>query len=182
MCEPTTIAIGLALAGGALSANATYQEGKNAKKASEANAKILDENAEIQRQQGKIEASKKRLDTKRTIARTNAIMASKGLDISSGNALDIVGDTAFYGELDAQTIEFNADNQVTSTLNQAEITRSQGRNAKSAGTAKAFGTLISSAGQAYGASNPGTAFSQTHGSQGASVSRMKSGQKIYWNN
>ena len=38
-------------------------------------------------------------------------MAANGVDLSSGSPLDILGDTAMYGELDALTIRSNAERE-----------------------------------------------------------------------
>jgi hypothetical protein len=80
-------------------------------------------------------------------------LAASGVEVDDGSALDILGDTAELGELDALTIRSNAEREAydykVAAMNQgaqAGINRVSGQNAASAGRYGAMTSLLSGAG------------------------------------
>ena len=199
MCDPVTLAV-MTMASAAVSAYGQYQSGKAQEAASEYNAQVQENNARVAEQYAKAaeargddEARQKRIDAERMASRQQAVLAAKGIDISTGTPLDILGDTAMYGELDAQTIKYNAGLEAyqqrataSNALSQAELSRMEGRQAAKAGTMQAFGTLIGGASKAgnqyksYSNSPSIPTYNPTTGSAGYSQTRSAGGTIINW--
>lgn len=87
-----------------------------ADRSSKANARIMRKNAQMAalqanlvRNRGRMEEQRQRISTKRTLGTARASVAANGFDVGSGSALDVIGDIAKYGELDAMTIKYNSE-------------------------------------------------------------------------
>ena len=85
--------------------------------------------------------------------RQMAVLAASGVEIGSGSTLDILGDTAYLGELDALTIRSNAEREAyeyrvdaSNMQSQAQINRMSGQNSLIAGRTKGMTSLLSGAG------------------------------------
>lgn len=105
------------------------------------NAKIANQNAANERQSGLEEARLQRMKTVQNIGAQQAAMASNGIDITSGTALDTIEDTATAGELDALMTMYNSERtainyeqQASNFNNQANLDSIAGQNARKAGT------------------------------------------------
>jgi hypothetical protein len=72
------------------------------------------------------------LDTRAMIARQRAAAAGQGVDVASGSVVDITGDTAAYGAVDAEQIANNAFRSAWGLGAEASQTRQAGRNARDA--------------------------------------------------
>lgn len=164
MCEPGSAAMGIAslvmaVVGTGVSMYSSYQEGKAQQsyydyqvKESEKNAKIAEMNAATERQGGIEDARMQRMKTQQAIGSQQVALASNGIDITGGSALDIIEDTAAMGELDALNIETKAERTAQNYLQQANnysdnayLNTIAGKNAYSSGVTNAFGDLISGA-------------------------------------
>lgn len=135
------------IAGSAISAVSSYSQGKQQQamynyqaQVAQQNAKIANENAAQERQQGLEEARLQRIKTLQAVGSQQAAMAANGMDITQGTSLDIIEDTAAMGELDALQIEHNAEKkalayeqQANNFVNQSNIDLISGKNAYSAG-------------------------------------------------
>jgi hypothetical protein len=89
-----------------------------------------------------------------------AVLAANGVLVESGTALDITAETAEVGQLDALTIRANAERealgfeqqsvnfqaQAGQSTAQANLSTLAGANAASAGTGRAFSSLLTGAG------------------------------------
>jgi hypothetical protein len=158
MCEPTTIAI-VAVAASAIGAFGQLQSGKAAEQAGNYNAAIARNNQIIAERQaedsvkrGDVAADEQRRKTARIAGAQRAAFGSSGLAIDSPTSLDILGDTAAFGELDALTIKSNAQREaygyrVQGMNYQAEevMSRVRGKNANAAAQIGAASTLIGGA-------------------------------------
>lgn len=96
--------------GNAQAAQGSYQAAvaRNSQAMAERTAAIQERNAQYAEQQGAADESRQRLKTAQAIGSQRAAMAGQGADINSGSPVDILGDTARAGELDAQTIRADA--------------------------------------------------------------------------
>ena len=160
MCEPTTIAYGvaavLAVAGGVQTARAQSAAAEAQAQADEANARIGQQQAEQARQIGNMEEERQMRRVRAAVATQRATQAASGLDVNSGTALDLQAETAGFGTADALTIRSNAIRQAwgfevgaVNDLNSASASRAAGRNA-------ATGTLLTTGAQVagmYGSTN-----------------------------
>lgn len=160
MCELITIAAVAAVASSAIAGYGQYQAGQAAKQAGDYNAAIARNNQIIAERQaedaikrGDIAADEQRRKTARLVGTQRAAFGSSGLAIDSATSLDILGDTAAFGELDALTIKSNAAReaygyQVQGMNYAAEeaMSRVRGKNAAAAGIINASSTLIGGVG------------------------------------
>lgn len=119
----------------AAKAQAEYQARVNRE-----NAKIAEQNAAIERQQGIEEERMQRLKTARAVGAQKTAMAANGVDITQGTALDVIEDTATMGELDALQTRYNYERQAlayeanaNNFNNQANLDIIAGKNAQTAG-------------------------------------------------
>lgn len=164
MCEPTTIMAGLALAGAAVSAVGTIQQGQAAKAAGAYNNRVQQQNAitsealaKDAEDRGRIAEQRQRQQTASLMGRQQAVLAAKGIDLGSGTPLDILSQSAEYGELDALTIRHNASNEALGYRVQANNQRTsgqmallEGKNAATGSYYQAGGTLLGGASKAGG--------------------------------
>lgn len=122
----TAISIGVAVVGAAmtaLSANnsavAAQGQAKYQGQVARNNAILAQRAADRAKAQGDVAAQNKSLETRQLMARQTAGLAGNGLDVNSGTALDIIGDTAAIGNTDKQTILNNATAQANTYIGQA---------------------------------------------------------------
>lgn len=104
------------------------------------NAKIAEQNAATERQQGIEEARLQRIKTAQTIGSQKTAMAANGIDITQGTALDVIEDTATMGELDALQTRYNYERKAlayeataNNFSNQANLDVIAGQNTRTAG-------------------------------------------------
>ena len=153
------VSIVSALASTAIGVTSAIQQSKSAQaqynyqaQVDRRNAIIAQQNADQKRQEGIEEARLQRIKTLQAVGSQQAAMAANGIDISSGTALDVIGDTAAQGELDALTTMYNSEtearayeNQSNNFNNQANLDILSGQNAYKAGrlnaAAAGFGGL-----------------------------------------
>ncbi len=136
MCEPATIAAGATLVIGAMSAYSQHQQGKYARAVANQNADIAETQAQDAVNRGNIQAEEVRRRSRQAAGTQAATMGATGADLSSGTSLDIFGDTAQFGTLDALTTVNNAQRE-------AYGYRVQGMNAIAEGNAaKVSPTLL----------------------------------------
>jgi len=142
------------IAGSATSAFSSYQQGKQQQayynyqaQVAQENAKIAESNAAMERQQGIEEARLQRIKTLQAIGSQQTAMAANGVDVTQGTALDVIGDTAAMGELDALQTRYNYERkalayetQAGNLKNQANLDIIAGQNAYSAGKLNALST------------------------------------------
>ena len=150
MCEPTTIALGVALAGTAVSAYGAYQQGQTQKKIANYNAKVGELNADDAIQRGAIAADQQRAKVRQILGTQRAVMGASGAEVGSGTLGKVLEQTSTLGELDARQIEVNAQREAWGLRTQGALGRVEGDAAAEAGTLNAFGSLLTGGSQAYG--------------------------------
>ncbi len=165
MAAMTALALGLALGGAALSAASQHKSGKAqqkaaiaegeaerlaglaAQRAAESQAELAEFNASVAElqvvdaeQRGRLEEERIRQTVKSVISSQRAGYAAGNIDVGYGSPVDVAGDTALVGELDALTVRTNARRQAwgfrveaTDLRTRAAITRQEGANAAAAG-------------------------------------------------
>ncbi len=80
-------------------------------KVAENNAKIAAKQRSISLQQGKIDAENAMLQKANFMSKQKAVLASNGLDLNSGSAIDLLATTEFLGQQDVNAIQNNAARQ-----------------------------------------------------------------------
>jgi len=112
MCEPATIALVTSLALTAASGYVAYDSSKKAQAYNEEVAKqrttVANAQATDAEQMGQVERAERRLKTRMQLATQQVGFAAQGIE-QTGTALDILGDTAIFGEIDENRITANAD-------------------------------------------------------------------------
>ncbi|EPM1804087.1 virion core protein, T7 gp14 family [Klebsiella pneumoniae] len=150
MCDPT-IAAGATLALSGLSAYNQYQQGKYTAAVAQQNADVATAQANDAINRGNAEADQRRRETRQRQGTQAAIMGATGADMSSGSALDIFGDTAQFGTLDALTTVNNAQREAYGYQVQGMNAIAEGNAAKSQSNAAVTQTLLTAPLKAYGA-------------------------------
>lgn len=158
------IAMVASLAGTAISAVGQMQSGqaqaaaaKHEQAVAQNNAIIANRMAVDAQKRGAVEEEDHRRKTAQLKARQVAVMSASNLDITSGSPLEVLGDTAQLGELDALTIRANARREALGHQTQMMNFEAQGQAAgmkasaaKAAGTIGALGTVASGIGSVAG--------------------------------
>lgn len=140
------------LATTAVSTVSSIEQGKAAKaeyeykaKMDKQNAQIAQENASRERQQGIEEARLQRLKAAQNVASQTSAMAASGIDVTQGTPVDLLGDTAMWGEMDALNTLSNSESraqayeaQANNFQNQARLDSLAGQNAYKAGQLNAI--------------------------------------------
>ena len=113
------------------------------------NARIAEQNATEARQKGIEDSRLKKMKTAAAIGEQKAALASNGVDITSGSALDAIEDTAVAGELDALNSVYegektaqNYEIQATDFRNESSYAGTSAKNVKKAGYMNAFATAL----------------------------------------
>lgn len=141
MCEPisaSTLALigaGTAAAGTAYSALAANAQARGAARQAEANSREASASAADAIERGKVDQVRHYREVSAKMGAQRAAMAANGLDLSFGSAADFVGDTAMYGEEDADTIAKNTATDTRGYLIQGANYRAEARSQRNAGTA-----------------------------------------------
>lgn len=149
MCDPV-IAGGAVMALGAFQAYNQYQTGKYEASVAKQNAKVAEAQADDSINRGNVEAERRRTQMRQQLGTQAATMAASGGDLSSGSSLDIFGDTAQYGELDALTTVNNAQREAYGYQVQAANYKNQANAARKQGNMGALTTLLTAPINAYG--------------------------------
>ncbi|WP_227895016.1 hypothetical protein [Escherichia coli] len=150
MCDPV-IAGGAMLAMSGIQAYTQYQQGKYASKVAEANADIATAQANDAINRGNAEAEQRRRETRQRLGTQAATMGATGADLSTGNALDIFGDTAQFGALDSLTTVNNAQREAYGYQVQVANYKAEASSARKQGNVGAATTLLTAPLKAYGA-------------------------------
>lgn len=149
MCHPAVAYAAIAVAG-AISAKASYDQGRFTKKVSDYNARVDENAAKDVLNKARIVESEERQKAAELQSRQRAILAARGVDINTGTALKVQEDTELIGQINAMRVRQSAEQQASALQQQATLTRAEGRNAKRQGTTKAISTLIGTAGSLAG--------------------------------
>lgn len=151
MCDPATALAGASLAAGALSAVNQYQTGRQAAAVANANAESAQAQAQDSINRGNAAADEVRRRNRQTMGTQLATAAATGADLNSGSVVDIFGDTAQFGELDALTTVNNAQREAYGLELQANNYKAQASADRRQGNVGAFSTLLTTPLEAYGA-------------------------------
>ena len=115
----------------------------------ERNRVIAQRNAEDSRSRGVVAEQDQQLRTRARLGMQKNALSERNIALNTGSALDILGDTAMFGKLDALTTRTNFEREAISYeaqgMNfsaQAEMDRMEARNAARAGGINAFSTAL----------------------------------------
>jgi hypothetical protein len=138
--------------GGIISGKGAKEAGRLEQERLNFNADIADLQAADAEQRGVEAVSNQRAATRQVIGTQRAGYAAQNVDVHVGSAVDVAADAALLGELDAQTIQRNAEREAWGYRAQAVDRRMAGNVARQSGNSQgnaayfgAAGTLISDA-------------------------------------
>lgn len=153
MCEPTTLLLigaGLTAATGAVSAKAQYDAGKYTAKVEQNNAKVADMQAQDALRKGAQEDLQQRWKIRALAGKQATAAGANNVVGSTGTTLDILGETAMFGEVDLNTIRNNAARESWGYKVEASNRRAAAKGAKYQGKMGAIGTLLGTGAQLAG--------------------------------
>jgi len=137
----------LAIAGTAVSAGTAIMSGQQAKETADVNAELQRREGEADKDAAVAQAEKIRKAQKYAIGAANAATAASGAAIGEGSALRINEQIYKDSEEDAYSTLLTGTRQQRTANDQASITRSQGRNAETAGYLNAGASVLSGGAQ-----------------------------------
>lgn len=144
----TSILAATAMIGGGLSAFGQYKEGQEAKKVSEYNAQIAEQEAGVIRQNAELNLFRQRKELAGVTGGQIAGYAKRGVSPTTGTPLDVIADTISNAELEIQIGQWNSEQEARRKENEAKMGRYYGKESAKLATTKAFGTLLSTGAQA----------------------------------
>lgn len=182
MADPVTIALVATAASTVLSAGGAYAQGVQAKRSADYEANHMQVNAGQERAMAQRKAIEDRRAGRLAESRLQATAAASGGGASDPTVVNLAQDIGAESEYNALASLYEGEEQARSLEGAASLRRYEGKMAKKAGTLKAISTVIGGAGSMaskYGGSGPDYYNSST-GSAGASSSRFRSGETVYW--
>ncbi|MCU6683297.1 hypothetical protein M8320_14990 [Leclercia sp. H6W5] len=151
MCSPAIALVAVTVASTAASMYSQNQQAKYTSAVAEQNADVAEAQAQDSINRGNAEAEQRRREMRQRQGTQTANMAATGAELGSGSSLDIFGDTAQFGTLDALTTVNNAQREAYGLQVQGGNYQSQANAANSAGKSGMSQTLLTAPLQAYGA-------------------------------
>jgi hypothetical protein len=143
-------------AGAVVGAVSAVAQADASRKAANFNKDVANQNAQIAAAQGAEQARRQRILAYQQTSSARAGYGASGVSIE-GSPEDILAQSAAQGELDAQTIQYNATLRGRGYKNEATLDQSQANNASKLGYSSAAGSLLYGAakGAYYASDNPG---------------------------
>lgn len=145
----------LVIAGTAMSAVSAIKEGNAMATAEKANANLADLYASQVRQSGAYEESKIARQKAQTTSTQKARYAKSGVLLTEGSPIEVMADTAAQYEMDIQATRYNTEIDARRYEYESKYRRQMATRYKQLGYTKAAGTVLLSAGTAFGGMNFG---------------------------
>ena len=135
-------AVGATVLGSGLSAYSKIRAGSEQQKMFERNAQFADWQAADAVERGRINEKRTRQNTEQVIGAQRTSLASQNVDVNKGSSLDVQGDAAYLGELDALTVRNNAAKEAYGFSVEASDLRQRGKYAKQTSQMEAINTIL----------------------------------------
>lgn len=155
MCSPAIAMVAVTVASTAASAYSQHQSSKYQSAVAEQNSDVAEAQAQDSINRGNAEADQRRREMRQRQGTQAATLGATGADLSSGSALDVFGDTAQFGTLDALTTVNNAQREAYGYQVQSSNYQAQANAADAAGKSAMTQTLLTAPLKAYGAYGAG---------------------------
>lgn len=133
------VALGATALSGLASSYGAWQQASAQKAAAQYDAQAADQNAAIAGRaaadaalRGQDEVGRQSIETAQLMSRQRVALAATGVDLASGSALDVTGDTAFLSALDRATIRANAERETYAARIGASNALGQARQSRAA--------------------------------------------------
>lgn len=151
MCSPAIALVAVTVASTAASVYSQQQSAKYQSAVADQNADIAENQAQDAINRGNAEADQRRREMRLRQGTQNANMGATGAELGSGSSLEIFGDTAQFGTLDALTTVNNAQREAYGYQVQGMNAVAQGNAAQSQAKSAMTQTLLTAPLKAYGA-------------------------------
>ena len=145
------IAVGLAVAGTAVSLYGQNQASKAAEATGKYNAKLAENEAIAKEQQAHVESQQMQKDKERLAASQRAGFAKGGAVITEGTPLLLMAEQAGNAELDILNQQRNRAMEASGLRAEGAMSLYEGKQARKAGKIGMIGTTLSGAGSAFSA-------------------------------
>ena len=152
MCLPA-VAIGLMIAGTAMSAYGQIKQGQQTQAIANQNASIDNQKAQQAEQIGSIQSNQQVLRTRQILGAQTAAMGASGGVVDTGSSSQVLNDTSMTGTTNAAQAAGNSMQQAWGYNTQATMDRTQGRFAADNGYMSGASTILGGAASAYGMGN-----------------------------
>jgi hypothetical protein len=110
------------------------------------NADIASRNATIARQQAEADAAKHRISARKQIGGMKSAYGASGVSSSEGSPLELLEDSAFNAEMDAQNILYSGKLKAMGYQGEARLEKMRSKNAISEGFTRAGTALLTRTG------------------------------------
>lgn len=155
MCEVTSwvylaVAVAAAVGGGYVSYKSSQNAQEYNEKIAKTNKTVLETQAQDAERQGQVERQERRLKTRLQLATQQVGFGAQNVE-QTGTALDILGDTAMFGQIDEDRIAANAARKAFGFRFQAWDVEAQKRLMQSQARDARTGTILSTVGSVAGA-------------------------------
>ncbi len=164
MADPATLAIvslvstvasaGISFIGGQQQAAAQKDAANYQAQVARNNQVIAEQNATYARQAGAAEVEAQGMKTRAVVGQEEAAQGASGIDLTTGSPQEVRRSTSQLGQLDAATLQANAELRARGAEVQASnfgasaaLYSQQAKNASSAGTISGFSSLLSGGSQ-----------------------------------
>jgi hypothetical protein len=147
--------IATAVIGGAVAYKTSKDSQDYNEQVNKQNQKVAEAQAVDAERLGQIEAQEKRLQTRLKIANQTVGFAAQNVE-ATGTALDILGDTAMFGQIDEDRIRANAQRRAWGFRMQKYDLEAQKRLGAYQGKMDRFGTILTTAGKVAGSFGGGS--------------------------
>lgn len=135
--------------GAAVSAKGAYQQGQNAKKVANYNAKMGEYKAKDALQRGQIAADEVSERARREMAARRAAYGATGVEGDTGSAAGLFDEAAGRTGMNVNTVYANAQREAWGYRSQSGLDLAQGSNAAQAANMSAFGTILGGASNSW---------------------------------
>jgi hypothetical protein len=143
------LSVAVAAVGTGYSVHSGIEQGKMAEKAANFNAQVAENDALAAAQQAQYEADQVSRRNRIIMGKQRAAYAKSG--VSGGSMYDVMYESYMQGELDRMATLYTGAVASNRNRSQAQLSRLEGRNAKTTGYLRAGSALLSGAGETLGA-------------------------------
>lgn len=139
----------ISIAASALGAYASYESGRQQKKAGEAQARYYEQQAEQERYAAKVKAEQYKKEAERRMGIMRASYAASGVEIGEGTPLLMLMESAAEAAKDETRIKQGGELGAWGLLSEANLARMGGKSAYTSGLMGAGSTLLTGAARMF---------------------------------
>lgn len=134
--------LALAAVGTGVAAAGAIRQGQAAANAERYNAQVAEQNRQIAESQGIAASEAQKRDSQRRMGAALAAYGAAGVSTSDGSPTEVLAESARMAELDNLTLKYNYRLKGLGFSNQAELSRANSVNSRTAGYLSGFGTAL----------------------------------------